>query len=310
MVTGLVTVGAVALTAAPASAHTADVRGTAECVDGQYVVAWTVTNNDKDNDATLDVAALPEKSKLSLPDTVQAGETVEGTQVLPPGSNGIKNAAGENVARLAIHGVWKDGDKVLKSDVTADVPLPGPSCRTHVPPPSQAKPSADATLSCDEFAIELVNPTKYPVRFTVAFQFDQHKVVYDDFLVHAGKKLVIPDDTASSEDTGKDAAAAFDESDESDFANLAVSVFVKKTKLASDEIDYSDCESASPAPSTPVESASASPAPVAAAPSVSPAASSSLPVTGASLGGLLVSVAALLGLGVTLVVFTRRRKRA
>jgi hypothetical protein len=309
MVTGLVSIGAVALTAAPASAHTADVRGVAECVDGQYVVAWTVTNNDKDHDATLDVSVLPEHSKVSLPDALKAGETVQGAQVLPAGSTGIKNAAGERVARIAVHAEWKDG--VLKNDVAVDAPLPGASCGKAPASPVHAKPSADTTLTCDVFQIDLTNPAKRPVRFTVAFQFDHHKVVYDDFLVRPGKTLSIPDDVLSGDEHGKEAAAKFNEAKDQDFDRLAVAVFVKDRKLASDQIDYSDCqeESASPTPGESVP-ASASPSQVAAAsPSVSPAAESKLPVTGASLTGLLAGAVLVLGLGVAMVLGTRRRKR-
>jgi hypothetical protein len=316
MVTGLATLGAVALTAAPASAHTAEVHGIAECVDGQYVVAWTVTNDDKDHDAKLDVSVLPEKSKLTLVDKLKAGETVTGTQILPMGSRGIKNAAGEHVARIAIHGVWDAGDQVLTNDATADVRLPGTSCGASTPPPSTdkastAKPNSETTLTCDDFQIDLTNPTKRPVRFTVAFQFDRHKVVYDDFLVRPGKTLTIPDDVLSGDESGKNAANKFNQSGDDEFSKLAVTVAVRKTQLATAEIDYSDCkESPSPSPSE-SQAVSASPSPaVVLSPSVSPAADSSLPVTGASLGGLLAGAALVLGLGTLMVVSTRRRKRS
>lgn len=308
MVTGLVTLGAVALTAAPAAAHTNTVRGTAECVDGRYVVEWTVTNDDKDHDAALTFEVWPEKSDLTLADEIEAGGTITGTQVLPAGSTGIKEN-GVNVAKILVHGEWQDGDKKLTQDEFVAVPLPGTSCGTASESPSTAKPSADIELSCDVFAIKLVNPTARTVKFTVVFQFDDSEPVSDQFLVKAGKELVIPDDVEGKGEDSEDTAGEFDDSDEGDFDKFAVGVFHQETELASDDIDFSKCEDeASPSVSPEAtESASAAPAAVT---SVSPAAESSLPVTGASLGGLIAVATLVLGLGVTMVVFTRRRKRA
>jgi hypothetical protein len=319
MVTGLATIGAVALTAAPASAHTNNVKGTAECVDGQYVVEWTVTNQDPKVAEKLKVEVLPKGSELELADKVEAGKTITGTQTLPKGSRGVKDAEGRNVAKIHVVGEWKDGDKTLTDEDFVDVPLPGRFCG-ETPEPSKSaeveEPAAAIELSCEVFQIDLTNPTDRPVKYTVAVKFDDEKPLSQDFVVRPGKTLTLPDDLEDEADF-----KAFAKAGDEDFevSNIAVAVFAKGDKLDAEALDLDECEEgARPTESAePSESPSASVAPVddEAAPSVSPAANSesedgSLPVTGASLGGLLAGAVLILGLGVGMVVVTRRRKRA
>lgn len=320
MVTGLVTFGAVALTAAPASATTNTVKGTAECVDGRYIVEWTVTNQDPKLDESIEVEAQPEKSHVRIDDEIEAGKSITGKQVLPKGSTGIKDAKGNHVARLDVHGTWKDGDKVIEHDATADVPLPGKSCDEPKPTASPSASededvlSADITLSCDVFSIDLTNDTDRRARFTVAVKFDDEKPLSQDFAVNPGKTLTLPDDLENEADF-----KAFAKADDDDFevSKIAVAVFAQGDKLDTASLDLNKCDEEEGA--EPSESASPSESAVAgddeAQPSVSPAANDenaddSLPVTGASLGGLIAGAVLVLGLGIGMVVVTRRRKRA
>ncbi|TQS42873.1 hypothetical protein [Cryptosporangium phraense] len=312
------TLGAVAL-AEPASATTNAVKGTAECVDGRYVVEWTVTNQDPHLDEAIEVKAQPEKSHVRIADEIEAGKSITGKQVLPKGSTGIKDAMGKNVARLEVHGTWKDGDKVIEKDATADVPLPGKSC--DEPEPSQSPSadeedtlSADITLSCDVFSIDLTNDTDRRARFTVLVKFDDDKPLAQDFAVNPGKTLTLPDDL-KNEDDFKALAKADDE--DFDVSKIAVAVIAQGDKLDSASLDLNKCDEEEG--TEPSDEASPSESAVAgddeAQPSVSPASNSeseegSLPVTGASLGGLIAGAVLVLGLGVGMVVFTRRRKRA
>ncbi|MFI5955242.1 hypothetical protein [Cryptosporangium sp. NPDC051539] len=318
MVTGLVTIGAVALTAAPASATTNAVKGTAECVDGRYIVEWTVTNQDPNLDESIEVEAQPEKSHVRIADEIEAGKSIKGKQVLSKGSTGIKDAKGHHVARLEVHGKWMDGDKVVEKDVTADVPLPGKSC--DEPEPSQSPSaeedelSADITLNCDVFSIDLTNDTDRRARFTVAVKFDDDKPLTQEFAVNPGKTLTLPDDLKDEADF-----KAFAKADDDDFevSKIAVAVFAGRDKLDAASLDLNKCDEEEG--TEPTDEASPSQSAVAgddeAQPSVSPASNSeseegSLPVTGASLGGLIAGAVLVLGLGVGMVVVTRRRKRA
>jgi hypothetical protein len=315
MVTGLVTMGAVALTAAPANAHENSVKGTAECVAGRYVVDWTVTNLDKDHAETLTVAVWPEGSKLDLDDEIEAGKTITGKQFLPRGSRGIKDAKGRDVAKIHVHGEWKDGDKKLESDEFVDVPLPGDNCGKPKPTqtPAVEAPSAAIVLSCEAFSIELTNPTDRPVRFKVLITLDDNDPLAEEFKVDAGESLTLPEDL-DEDDAGS--VAKVSEDGELEFSKIKVAVAVRDKKLAEKSLDVTKCEdeaeeTASPAPSPSVSSSEVASGGEDSTPS--PAAESedgSLPVTGASLGGLIAAAALVLGLGVGLVVMTRRKKRA
>jgi LPXTG-motif cell wall-anchored protein len=320
MVTGLVTMGAVALTAAPANAHENKVRGTAECVDGQYVVEWTVQNLDKDHAEKLTVAVWPEDSELDLADKVKAGETIEGTQTLPKGSRGIKDAQGRDVAKIHVKGSFldKDGKPALDKDGKAieheefvDVPLPG-TCGKPKPTetPDADEPSAAVVLSCEAFSIELTNPTDRTVKFRVFIKLDDERPLTEEFKVDAGETLTLPEDL-DEEDSGT--VGKVSEDGELEFSKIKVVVAVRDQKLAEKSLDLATCEDdeAEPTASPSVSESVASGGD--ASPSVSPAADSeegSLPVTGASLGGLIAAAVLVLGLGVGMVVFTRRRKRA
>jgi len=317
MVTGLVTMGAVALTAAPANATENVVKGTAEFVDGRYVVEWTVTNQDKDDDEKLTVVVWPEGSKLELDDEIEAGKSIKGTQTLPKGSTGVKDAKGRDVAKIHVHGEWDKNGKKVEHDEFVDVPLPavkGPD----KPKPSQSadedEASAVIVLSCEAFSIELTNPTERPVRFKVAIKLDDDQPLTEEFKVDAGETLTLPEDL-DKDDAGS--VAKVSEDGELEFTKIKVAVAVRGDKLAEKSLDVSKCEdedaaeeSASPAPSPSVSSSQVASGGDATEPS--PAADSesgSLPVTGASLGGLIAAAALVLGLGVGMVVFTRRKKR-
>jgi len=321
MVTGLVTVGAVALTAAPANAHENYVKGTAECVDGRYVVSWEVTNKDETNDETIAVTVEPTGSEIELADKIKAGETIKGTQTLPAGSRGIKDEAGRDVAKIHVHGEWKTDKGTLKHSEYVDVPLPGDSCGSVKPSetPAVQAPSAFIVLSCEAFSIELTNPTAETVKFRVAIKLDNDKPLIEEFAVAAGKKLALPDDLDEA-DAGSlgEVSEGSEESEEGDleFTKIAVSVSVKDKQLAEKSLDLATCDDGGVNPTkspTASPSVSASVAPGTGVDvTVSPAADSedSLPVTGASLGGLIAAAVLVLGLGIGMVVFTRRRKRA
>lgn len=315
MVTGLVTMGAVALTAAPANAQENSVKGTAECVQGRYVVDWTVTNLDKDRDEKLTVAVWPEDSKLVLDDEIEADESITGEQTLPKGSRGIKDAKGRDVAKIHVHGEWKDGDKLLEHDEFVDVPLPG-ECGDRPRPtqqPDEDEVSAAIVLSCEAFSIELTNPTDREVRFKVFIRLDDNEPLTEEFKVDAGDTLTLPEDL-DSDDAGS--VAKVSEDGDLEFSKIKVSLAVRDQNLAEKSLDVTECgdednadenESAEPSPSTSEvasggEDDEAEPSPA--------AEEDSLPVTGASLGGLIGAAALVLGLGVAMVVFTRRKRRA
>lgn len=318
MVTGLVSMGAVALSAAPANANENFVKGTAECVQGRYVVDWTVTNSDKKLDEKLTVAVWPEDSKLELDDEIEAGKSISGKQILAKGSRGIKDAKGRDVAKIHVHGEWKSGDKVLEHDEFVDVPLPG-ECGDKPKPtqkPDEDQASAAIVLSCEAFSIELTNPTDRPVRFKVFIRLDDNQPLTEEFKVDAGDTLTLPEDL-DKDDAGS--VAKISEDGELEFSKIKVAVAVRDKKLAEKSLDVRKCEdednnaeeTTSPAPSPSVSSSQvASGGDDNSTTEPSPAAESdSLPVTGASLGGLIAAAALVLGLGVGLVVMTRRKKR-
>ncbi|SHN47787.1 LPXTG-motif cell wall anchor domain-containing protein [Cryptosporangium aurantiacum] len=319
MVTGLVTMGAVALTAAPANAHENYVKGTAECVDGRYVVEWTVQNLDEEHDEKLTVSFEPTGSETEIADEIKAGESIKGTQKLPKGSRGIKDKDGRDVAKIYVKGVFldKDGKPAFKEDGKTplvheewvDVPLPG-TCGDVKPSetPAPDKPSASIVLSCEAFSIELVNPTDKTVKFRVFIKLDDDKPLTEEFRVDAGEKLTLPADL-DKEDAGS--VGKVSEEGELEFSKIKVAVAVRDQKLAEKSLDLATCEDGAEPTASPSVSASVAPGGDA-SPSVSPAADSedSLPVTGASLGGLIAAAALVLGLGVAMVVVTRRRKRA
>jgi len=318
MVTGLVTMGAVALTAAPANATTNVVKGTAECVEGRYVVDWTVTNQDKDEAEKLTLAVWPEDSKLELDDEIEAGKSIKGKQFLPKGSRGVKDSKGRDVAKIHVHGEWEKDGKTVEHDEFVDVPLPGDNCGDKPKPtqsPDEDKPSAAIVLSCEAFSIELSNPTDRTVRFKVAIKLDDDQPLTEEFKVDAGDTLTLPEDL-DKEDAGS--VAKVSEDGELDFSKITVAVAVRGQKLAEKSLDVSKCEdedaeeSASPAPSPSVSSSQVASGGDDQGAEPSPAADSeegSLPVTGASLGGLIAAAALVLGLGVGMVVLTRRKKR-
>ena len=315
MVTGLVTMGAVALTAAPANAHENSVKGTAECVQGRYVVDWTVTNLDKDLDEKLTVAVWPEDSKLVLDDEIEAGESITGKQILAKGSRGIKDSKGRDVAKIHVHGEWRDGKKVLEHDEFVDVPLPGECGDKPKPKPDEDEDEASAAivLSCEAFSIELTNPTDRQVRFKVFIKLDDNQPLAEEFKVDAGDTLTLPEDL-DKEDAGS--VAKVSEDGELDFDKIKVVVAVRGEKLAEKSLDVTKCEDEDEADESAAPSPSVSSSQVASGGDDNPAEPSpaaeegSLPVTGASLGGLIAAAALVLGLGVAMVVFTRRKKRA
>ncbi|MFG1921224.1 LPXTG cell wall anchor domain-containing protein [Cryptosporangium sp. NPDC048952] len=319
MVTGLVTMGAVALTAAPANATENVVKGTAECVDGRYVVEWTVTNQDKETDEKLTVAVWPEDSKLELDDEIEAGKTIEGKQFLPKGSRGVKDAKNRDVAKIHVHGEWRKDGKKVEHDEFVDVPLPGDNCGGKPRPtqkPDEDEASAAIVLSCEAFSIELTNPTDRPVRFRVFIKLDDNEPLTEDFKVDAGDSLTLPEDL-DKDDAGS--VAKVSEDGELDFSKIKVAVAIRDKKLAEKSLDVTKCEDEdnnAEETESPEASPSASASEVASGgedneAEPSPAAEEdSLPVTGASLGGLIAAAVLVLGLGIGMVVFTRRKKRA
>ncbi|WP_169744999.1 LPXTG cell wall anchor domain-containing protein [Cryptosporangium arvum] len=321
MVTGLVTMGAMSLSAAPANAAEKSenlVKGTAEFVDGRYVVEWSVTNQDKETDEKITAVVWPEDSKLELDDEIEAGETIEGKQFLPKGSKGIKDAQGRDVAKIHVHGEWRKDGKKVEHDEFVDVPLPPVKGESPKPThkPSEDEVSAAIVLSCEAFSIELTNPTDRPVRFKVFIKLDDNRPLTEEFKVDAGDTLTLPEDL-DKEDAGS--VAKVSEDGELDFSKITVAVVNRDKKLAQKSLDVTKCEDEdnnAEETTSPEASPSASASEVAsggddneAAPS--PAAEEdSLPVTGASLGGLIAAAVLVLGLGVGMVVFTRRKKRA
>ena len=123
--------------AGPASAHNADVKGAAECVNGKNTVTWTITNDWQDTDgAKVENLKLPagetpvqvgnpdatlHEGTVLLPATRDSASTVQFTQVVDQADS----------ATLAFDAHWTD---YVDSDNSATVKLiqdcqpPAPKC--------------------------------------------------------------------------------------------------------------------------------------------------------------------------------------
>jgi LPXTG-motif cell wall-anchored protein len=295
-VTGLVTLGAAAFTAAPANAWTGSVTGAAECSDGNWVVAWTVKNSEK-VPAALAYKGKTPADKVDIAPAVPAGGEVTGGQTLP----GKTTGAVEATFTLT----WPDAGKPpVSEDFKGTVTLPSKPCVKDVT--RAPKPSAHIKLDCDTFKIFLKNEGTAPARFFVLVKIGDDKWIKDGpFLVKPGRTLVLPpkgsEDSVARAEPSKSAPA------EEEPPTIAVKVISGGKVLDSAKLDLADCEEESTPPSASPSETSAAPAPVVNTPS--PAAEeSSLPVTGASLGGLIAAAFLVLAAGIGMVVFTRRRK--
>ena len=158
--------GAVAL-AAPASAHHPEVSPESSCVnaDGSWTVKWTITNSEKDLDATITtVKALPLKSTIT---GIAVGDK------LPKSVDGALHAvqsvpaeAKLDHAVLSVGAHWVRDGKPIDEAKTGLVKKPTEACKPETPPttpptsqpPAPGEPTPILEMDCTTMTIGLDNP--------------------------------------------------------------------------------------------------------------------------------------------------------
>ncbi len=94
---------AMAAPAAAASDHSVSIRGTAVCdaQARQWIITWTLTNHSDVPGTLGNVRAYPpDRALVGMPNRVQPGETITGTQ---------RTLASEYTASVALDINWDDG---------------------------------------------------------------------------------------------------------------------------------------------------------------------------------------------------------
>jgi LPXTG-motif cell wall-anchored protein len=153
--TTLGTAAVIALSATPAYAHAGSVSGTKACVNGNWVVTWTVGHDHPTKTGTLTVVTHTPSTTLST--------IVVGASVLPGAAGKLTETVtlpgSTTEARLSVTMTWprRDGDHTAskKLYLTGDC----------VPPAPQI--SAEPKSTCDEFAITVTNTGTVPASGTV-----------------------------------------------------------------------------------------------------------------------------------------------
>jgi LPXTG-motif cell wall-anchored protein len=142
--TSLGTAAVIALSATPAYAHTVSVSGSKRCVDGNWVVTWTVANSETNKFGVLTaVSHTPPSPALSI--IVQNAQLPKKPGVLTetvtlPGSTAS--------ASLTVTADWERADPKTDSEYLTL----GGDC---VPPPPQIE--VDTESDCDEFSVTVTN---------------------------------------------------------------------------------------------------------------------------------------------------------
>lgn len=138
----LIAAGAVIGFAAPASAHTASLTGSAECGDdGSATITWSLTN-DWDLFATITDSTLA--GDLRANQTLGAHATKTATQVVAPPAAGAIVAANVSVK-------WSDGvTATYQNQVTI-------SDDCVVPPPAEPNPAASIDTTCGAATVTATN---------------------------------------------------------------------------------------------------------------------------------------------------------
>jgi hypothetical protein len=285
---------------APASAHTASVAGSFVCdrKTGEYVVTWTVSNDYKDVATLSKVTLAPDGATWTteLPTTVAAAVSKDE----PSSVTGVVRLPGTATATsLSVHATWPDQyDKAS----AAALKLAG-TCA-----PNEAKPAAEIVLTCEHATITLKNEGTAPATFRVYVKVDDGEFQQvPEVKVQPGDTEVLTEADLAPEQKTLIAAAADGNAPP---RVITVKVVAKHMDDVVESIDFADCEQPSESPS-PSPSITASPVveqPPSSPPAVPP--SGSLPVTGASVGGLAVGAMAALGVGIALTVLARRRKQS
>lgn len=311
------------LLSSPASAHSADVKGTAACSDSGWTVTWTI-HNDWNAEATLDVTTTPSGGLSGLPSTLAARDSVTGHQSL---------AAGTNKVHIVVKAHWADGARhtseatvgrpkgcdskpcVKAADASYSHTFDGPGGTATV---SLAKGQRLCGDTSQDFS--LTSYTAHAAQWKGSFPqklFDQATGTVSNEHPSVTLKVDVPDCFAQADLIwgGKDQILPGFDTGTPTYGNKVLGSKgapgngSKGPRGAWNGGD-TECATASPSPSQP-ESASPSPSESssAAAPvSTSPAAEGGLPVTGTSLTAFIVAAVVLIGGGAALFVIARRRR--
>lgn len=202
--------------ASPATAHTPEVTGTAECdiTTGEWVIQWTVNSSSSDGQGfagtVTEVTAVPASPALT---TIVTGATVpaQGTGSLQE-TQRVPGDTPQASLTVTVDFGAPDGQDVTTSDDIVD--LTGQQCQAddgggggEEPPDNQMPPELEAdffpVVSC-EFIVFFVNNRGEEDGITVAFTPNQDAVhghapdflpFLDDFLEsEEGTIVEIPDD--------------------------------------------------------------------------------------------------------------------
>jgi hypothetical protein len=176
-------IGAVALTAAPASAHTATLTYDAVCgkTEGTADITWKVTNNQPDKVGTIkrvdrEIGDIKNDAK------VQPLASVTGTETV---------SVADGSASFSFRMRWKDADDQDVAPVTVDLAKLG--CGPTEEPPK--KPTASATSNCDGTLTVVVKNTTDKER-TFAVNGTGNFVTRKDLKVNEEWTVVVPKENA------------------------------------------------------------------------------------------------------------------
>ncbi len=292
--TALAVVGTLTLTAAPAGATEIAVQSTGRCAaDGRFVVTWTVTNDMRDQAATLRKAtAVPAGEGLALSSALPAGGRVTGTQAFRRGASGR--------VVLTVTAVWTSGVKRTSQGVYTVPAGPCPVTGLVRPPApaGDAKPAATVQVTCEGIVTTLKNGGGAPATFTILANYGSGKPEeLDQQVVKAGDTVKLDYGDASPVVKAANARRALT-------ADYTVTLIVTATGMKPATAAYPAKVCAAAASASPSEAMEEFPAPAS-----SPLAGDSLAVTGARLVALVGGAAFVLLLGFVMVLASRRRRR-